>query len=97
MAKAVQTTEMFDPVNQTVCMSSSLPSPGRALHSLEFNLTCGGMGDNETKRTCDVWNGREWERAGVTLSHPRFDPGLDMMEFFSWAVESSGIVIVQNL
>ena len=62
------TTEIFDPDSQTVCMSSSLPSPGRAAHSLDSNLTCGGYG---SERTCDVWNGREWERAGVTLNHPR--------------------------
>ena len=62
------TTEMFDPDTQTVCVSSSLPSPGRAAHSLDSSLTCGGDG---SERTCDVWNGREWERAGVTLNHYR--------------------------
>ena len=62
------TTEIFDPDTKTVCVSSSLPSPGRAAHSLDSNLTCGGYG---SERTCDVWNGREWERAGVTLNHQR--------------------------
>ena len=62
--------EMFDPDSQTVCTMPSLPSPGRYWHSLDSNLTCGGIG---SERTCDVWNGREWERAGVTLNHPRSD------------------------
>ena len=67
--ETVLTTEIFDPDAKTIRIMSSLPSPGRAYHSLDSNLTCGGLGSN---RTCDVWNGREWERANVTLKHSRF-------------------------
>ena len=59
---------MFDPDSQTVCTMPSLPSPGRGFLSLDSNLACGGM---TTDTTCDVWNGREWERAAVELNHPR--------------------------
>ena len=64
------TTEIFDPDTKTIKKMSSLPSPGRYAHSLDSNLTCGGGGEG-SERTCDVWNGREWERAGVTLNHYR--------------------------
>ena len=59
---------MFDPVTKTVKKMPSLPPPGRGFQSLDSNLTCGGDG---SERTCDVWNGREWERAAVELNHPR--------------------------
>jgi len=62
------TNEMFDPVTKTVKKMPSLPSPGRGFLSLDSNLACGGM---TTDTTCDVWNGREWERAAVELNHPR--------------------------
>merc|ERR1711988_708754 len=55
------TTEIFDPDTKTIKKMSSLPPPGRYGHSLDSNLACGGSG-SETRRTCDVWNGREWKR-----------------------------------
>ena len=64
------TTEIFDPDTKTIKEMPSLPSPGRAYHSLDSNLACGGDG-SPSWSTCDVWNGREWERAGVTLNHYR--------------------------
>ena len=59
---------MFDPDTKTMKKISSLPPPGRAFHSLDSSLTCGGMGSDTT---CDVWNGTEWERADVKLNHRR--------------------------
>ena len=64
------TTEIFDPDTKTIKKMSSLPPPGRTGHSLDSNLACGGDGPGSWS-TCDMWNGREWERAGVTLNHYR--------------------------
>lgn len=76
----VSTTEMFFPEPGCVKeMSSDDERSERSEHSLDSDrskstaLSCGGNGDGNQTRSCQIWDGSVWRQAKVKLMHERMD------------------------
>ena len=77
--------EVISPTGNVSCSVPDLPRPGRARHTMNNNIVCGGAGGADTKTSCDQLTSAGWNKSH-TLKYRRSG-------HCSWEVED-GIILL---